>query len=197
MEYFRWKHRRKTRGGRRILLRQRYPGIRSEADLSYGLAVTCFYDFEALQPPNVGGLQAEREWRWINNAASGTNLSDKHTEENGGRTNNLLSAKGAVMTIILICVAAAGAVLGLRHFKVWALAPLIVFAASIVVVNGIATGLDRRNIMIGVLAAVACPQIGYLMSFARSLVTSQDQLRPDRKSGLTIRSREQDLFASN
>ena len=69
------------------------------------------------------------------------------------------------MTIILIFGAAAGAILGFRHFKVWALVPLIVLAASGVVANGIATGLDRRNIIVGLLAAVVCPQIGYLMSF--------------------------------
>ena len=101
------------------------------------------------------------------------------------------------MTIILIFGAAAGAILGFRHFKVWALAPLIVFAASGVVANGIATGLDRGNILVGLLAAVACPQIGYLMSFIRSLVIQQEQPHPDRKSDFTIGSREQDLFLSN
>ena len=101
------------------------------------------------------------------------------------------------MTIILILGAAAGAILGFRHFKVWALAPLIVFAASGVVANGIATGLDRRNIILGLLAAVACPQIGYLMSFIRSLVTPQEQPHPDRKNDFTIGSREQDLLLSN
>ena len=96
------------------------------------------------------------------------------------------------MIIILILGAAAGAILGFRHFKVWALVPLIVFAASGVVANGIATGLDRRSIILVLLAAVACPQISYLMSFIRSLVTPQ-QPRPDRKSCFTMRSREQDL----
>ena len=97
------------------------------------------------------------------------------------------------MTIILILGAAAGAILGFRHFKVWALVPLIVFAACGVVANGIATGVDRRNIILGLLAAVACPQVGYLMSFLRSLVTPQ-QPRSDRKSRFT---REQDLLLSN
>jgi hypothetical protein len=77
------------------------------------------------------------------------------------------------MQVILIFGAAAGAFLGFRHFKVWALVPLIIFAASGIVANGIATGLDRRSIMVGLLAAIFCPQIGYLMSFVRSLVTSQ------------------------
>ena len=84
------------------------------------------------------------------------------------------------MTIILILGAAAGAILGFRHFKVWALVPLIVFAASGVVANGIATGLDRRSVLLGLLAAVACPQIGYLMSLMRSLVSPQ-RPRPDRQ----------------
>ncbi len=84
------------------------------------------------------------------------------------------------MTIILIFGAVAGAIVGFRHFKVWALAPLIMFAATGVVANGIATGLDRRNIIIGLLAAVVCPQIGYLMSFTRSLVTSR-RPHPDPK----------------
>ena len=100
------------------------------------------------------------------------------------------------MTIILILGAATGAILGFRHLKVWALTPLIVFTAAGVVANGIAIGLDRRNMMFGLLAAVVCPQIGYLMSFIRSLVTPQ-QPRPDRKSGFTIGSREQDLLLSN
>ena len=100
------------------------------------------------------------------------------------------------MIIILILGAAAGAIIGFRHFKVWALAPLIVFTASGVVANGIATGLDRRNMIFGLLAAVVCPQIGYLMSFIRSLVTPQ-QSRPDRESGFTISSREQELLLSN
>lgn len=100
------------------------------------------------------------------------------------------------MTIILILGAAAGAMLGFRHFKVWALVPLIVFAVSAVATNGIVTGLDRRNIILGLLAAVACPQIGYLVSFVRSLVTPQ-QPRPDRQSRFTMGSREQDLLLSN
>ena len=100
------------------------------------------------------------------------------------------------MTIVLIVGAAAGAIFGFRHFKVWALVPLIVFAASAVVANGIATGLDRRNIILGLLAAIACPQIGYLISVARSLVTPQ-QPDPDRESRFTIGSREQDLLLSN
>ncbi len=87
------------------------------------------------------------------------------------------------MTIILILGAAAGALLGFHHFKVWALVPLIVFAASGVVANGIVTGLDRPQIILGLLAAVACPQIGYLMSFIRSSVTLQ-QPRPNRKVAL-------------
>ena len=100
------------------------------------------------------------------------------------------------MTIILILGAAGGAILGLRHFKVWALAPLIVFAASAAVANGIANGLDAGNIIVGLLAAVACPQIGYLMSFIRSLVTLK-QPRADRKRRFTMGSREQDLLLSN
>ena len=100
------------------------------------------------------------------------------------------------MIIILILGAATGAILGFRHFKVWALTPLIVFTAAGVVANGVAIGLDSRNMMFGLLAAVVCPQIGYLMSFIGSLVTPQ-QSRPDRKSGFTIGSREQDLLLSN
>ena len=100
------------------------------------------------------------------------------------------------MTIILILGAAAGSLLGLRHFKVWALVPLIVFAASGVVADGIATGLDRRSILLGLLAAVAGPQIGYLMSFVRSLVMPQ-QPRPDRQNRFTTGPREEDLLLSN
>ena len=100
------------------------------------------------------------------------------------------------MTIVLILGAASGAILGFRDFKVWALVPLIAFVASGVVANGIATGLDRHNIVLGLLAAVACPQIGYLISFIRSLVTPQ-QLRPNGKSCFTIGSHERDLLLSN
>lgn len=100
------------------------------------------------------------------------------------------------MAIILILGAVAGAILGLRHYKVWALAPLIVFAASGVVANGIATGLDRRNIVLSLLAAVVCPQIGYFMSFVRSSVAPQEP-RPDRRSGFTIGSGVQDLLLRN
>ena len=100
------------------------------------------------------------------------------------------------MIIILILGAATGAILGFRHFKVWTLAPLVVFAASGVIANGIATGLDRRDIILGLLAAIACPQVSYLMSFIRSLATPQ-QARPDRQGRFTIDSSEQDLSLSN
>ncbi len=100
------------------------------------------------------------------------------------------------MTMILIFGAAAGAILGFLHFKVWALAPLIVFAASGVVATGIATGFDRGGIIVGLLAAVACPQIGYLMSSIPSSIMPK-QPRPDRKRRFTMGSREQDLLLRN
>ena len=97
------------------------------------------------------------------------------------------------MTIILIFGVAAGAIVGFLHFKVWALTPLIVIAASGIIANGIATGFDRRNIILGLLAAVVCPQIGYLMSAVRLLTTSK---RPcsDPKGAFTTGSRAQDCF---
>ncbi len=97
------------------------------------------------------------------------------------------------MTIILILGAAVGAIIGFRNFKVWVLAPVIVFAASCVVANGITAGLDGRTIMLGLLAAIACPQIGYLMSVIRSLVRPQ-QPHPDRKRGFTIGSASEIYF---
>ena len=100
------------------------------------------------------------------------------------------------MTIILVLGAAAGAILGFRQFRVWALAPLIVFAASGMVANGIVNGLDRRNIILGLLAAVACPQIGYLMSAIRLLMTPEKAC-PDLKGHFTNGSPEQNLFLSN
>ena len=100
------------------------------------------------------------------------------------------------MTTILIFGAAAGVFLGVRHFKVFALAPLIVLAAAGVVATGVATGLDRRNIILGLLAAIACPQLGYLISCIRPL-TTRKQPHPDRKSRFTIGSRGQDLLLSN
>ena len=96
------------------------------------------------------------------------------------------------MTIVLFFGAAAGAILGFCHFKVFALAPLIVFTAAGVVANAVATGLDGRNIMLGLLAAVVCPQIGYLMSFIPPSAIPK-RPRPDRKSRFTIGSRGQGL----
>ena len=100
------------------------------------------------------------------------------------------------MTIILIFGAAVGAILGFRHFKVLALAPLIVFGVAGIVAVGIATGVDPHNIIICLLAAVACPQIGYLMGSIRPSITPR-QPRSDRKSRFTIGSQRQDLLLSN
>lgn len=91
------------------------------------------------------------------------------------------------MTIILIFSAAAGAIMGLRHFKVWALAPIILFAAAGVLANAVATGLDRRDIVLGLLMAVACPQICYLMTFIRSLIIPNHP-RPDPQAGFALSS---------
>ena len=100
------------------------------------------------------------------------------------------------MIFIVILGAATGAIIGFRHLKVWALTPLIALTAAGVVANGLAIGLDSRNMMFGLLAAVVCPQIGYLMSFIGSLVAPQ-QSQSDRESGFTISSREQELLLSN
>lgn len=81
------------------------------------------------------------------------------------------------MTIIILTFAvAAGAILGFRHFRVWSLAPLIAFAASGIVANGIVTGLDRRNFVLALLAAIVCPQIGYLLNAARLLIAPKEVL---------------------
>ncbi len=68
------------------------------------------------------------------------------------------------MTVVLIFGAGAGVILGLGRFKVLALLPVIVIVAAGAIGNGLATGLEPRIIAFGVLVAVVCPQIGYLVS---------------------------------
>lgn len=137
-------------------------------------------------PPKIRGLQVGKEEHSIKNGGSGI------VSPIGGRRkrrpeHNLVFSLGArQMTFILILGTAAGVILGFRQFKVWALAPLVVFISSGVVANGIANGLDRRDIIIALLAGFAGPQIGYLMSFARSLITPQP-LCPDHESRLCLR----------
>ncbi len=76
----------------------------------------------------------------------------------------LPSGEGVAMTIVLIFGAVAGVILGLGRFKVLALLPVIVIVAAGVIGNGLASGLELRIIAFGVLMAVVCPQIGYLVS---------------------------------
>ena len=68
------------------------------------------------------------------------------------------------MTVLLILGVAVGAFLGLHHFKVFALLPVMFLVAAGVVANGVASGLDPRTIAFGLLVAVVSPQIGYLVS---------------------------------
>lgn len=70
-----------------------------------------------------------------------------------------------IMTLILGLGGATGAILGFRHFKVGALAPLIVLIAGCVLANGVAGGCELRGLMFSLLVAVVSPQVGYLLSF--------------------------------
>jgi hypothetical protein len=68
------------------------------------------------------------------------------------------------MIAILIFGAAVGIILGLGRFKVFALLPVILLFAAGTIARGIATGLEARTIAFGLLAAVASPQIAYVVS---------------------------------
>jgi hypothetical protein len=68
------------------------------------------------------------------------------------------------MTVILIFGAAVGAILGLRHLKVFALVPVMLLVAAGAIANGAATGLDPRTIGFDLLVAVVSSQIGYLVT---------------------------------
>ena len=72
-----------------------------------------------------------------------------------------LLASGGAMTIVLIIGAAAGVILGLGRFKVLALLPVILIVAAGAITSSVATGFEPRTIALGVLVAVASPQIGY------------------------------------
>jgi hypothetical protein len=67
---------------------------------------------------------------------------------------------GVEMLALLTFVALAGAVLGLR-FKAFALVPLIVLVGLGIIANGAGTDQGSRAILLTLLAAVACLQIGY------------------------------------
>ena len=68
------------------------------------------------------------------------------------------------MLFVLIFGAAAGAILGLRPFRVFVLVPVILVAAAGAVANGFASGDDPRSIVSGLVAAVASPQIAYFVA---------------------------------
>lgn len=98
------------------------------------------------------------------------------------------------MTTVLILGAAAGAILGLSHFKVLALAPLVVLAAAGAIVTEVSNGLEPRQLTIGLFAAVACPQIGYLLG---SIRPSKNPKQPGVKSNSTTGSLGQEFLLSN
>ena len=66
------------------------------------------------------------------------------------------------MIFVLIFGAAAGAVLGLRPFRVFVLVPVILVMAAGTIANGFAGGHDPRTMVFGLMAAVASPQIAYI-----------------------------------
>jgi hypothetical protein len=65
------------------------------------------------------------------------------------------------MLVVLTFVTLAGAILGLR-FKAFALVPVIVLVGLGIAVNGVGIDQGAGAILLTVLAAVACLQIGYL-----------------------------------
>jgi hypothetical protein len=85
-------------------------------------------------------------------------------DRQGNSCFQVTSGEGGAMTAIAIFGAAAGVILGLCHFRVFALLPVVLIFAAGAVVGGVATGLERSSILLGLLAAVASPQIGYLAS---------------------------------
>ena len=75
-----------------ILRRQSYPINSAGRDLSRSLCGRLLRRFgEITSPPQSRGLQAGQDWHSANSAASGTELSDKEKEENGGRNSSVLT----------------------------------------------------------------------------------------------------------
>jgi hypothetical protein len=68
------------------------------------------------------------------------------------------------MIIILILGVSLGAIAGLRRSRVFALAPVILLIAAGAIASDGATGQDPRVVMLDLLAAVAFPQIGYVIA---------------------------------
>jgi hypothetical protein len=62
----------------------------------------------------------------------------------------------------MILGAAAGAILGLLRFKVFALLPSTSILGACAIANGVAAGRESLGIVLNLLGAVASPQIGYL-----------------------------------
>jgi hypothetical protein len=65
--------------------------------------------------------------------------------------------------IIPILGVAAGVILGLRHFKILALLPVILLVVAAAVADGVAARLHPRTTALVLLAFVVSPQIGYLI----------------------------------
>ncbi len=68
------------------------------------------------------------------------------------------------MIAVLIFGAAAGAVLGLRPFGVLVLAPVILLVAAGAIAAGLAANQNLGTVTLGLVAAVASPQIGYFVT---------------------------------
>jgi len=64
--------------------------------------------------------------------------------------------------IFVIFGAAAGAVLALRRYTVFALVPVVVIFAAAAMVTGVAAGHDPGIIAVEVLGAVVSPQVGFV-----------------------------------
>ena len=71
--------------------------------------------------------------------------------------------KGRSMIYVLLFGTAAGAIVALRRYKVFVLAPVMAIVAASSVANDVASG---HTILFGLVAAIVSPQVGYVMMAA-------------------------------
>jgi hypothetical protein len=68
-----------------------------------------------------------------------------------------------LMSILILLVTFLGAVFGMK-FRVFILIPAIGFALIVILAHGIARGTSVSGILIAVLIAASCLQVGYIFS---------------------------------
>jgi hypothetical protein len=81
------------------------------------------------------------------------------------------------MTLLLMFGLATGAILAFAQFKVFTLLPVILLCGAVAFANCFATGLDPPTIALGLLVAIASPQIGYLAAAIGTRYTIAEYLR--------------------